>query len=160
MNPSPSYLYVSSKIGFQMQKRTFLAKMLFLLFLLRFGCCFCCFSKSREPGDVATYFYFFNTTSSSSEWMQKSTVRNPNFESLDQCQIFAKSISLIFVVNELFLSFKIAIFEICVKKDWTNFEKKLRFGILNSLTLSLSLSLSSPPPPTNEHFGFIIVSDF
>ena len=39
-----------------MQKCTFLAKM---LFLLRFGCCFCCFSKSREPGDVASYFYFF-----------------------------------------------------------------------------------------------------
>ena len=54
MNPSPFYLYVSSKIGFQMQKRTFLAKM---LFLLRFGCCFCCFSKSREPGDVPTYMY-------------------------------------------------------------------------------------------------------
>ena len=24
------------------------------------GCCFCCFSKSREPGDIATYFYFLN----------------------------------------------------------------------------------------------------
>ena len=95
----------------------------------------------------------------SSEWVQKSTVRNPNFESLDQCQIFAKSISLIFVVNELFLSFKIAILEICLKKDGTNFEKKLRFGILNSLTLSLSLSLFAPPP-ANKHFRFIIVNHF
>ena len=61
--PTPfSYLRdISSKIRFNLQKSTFLAIM---LFLLRFGCCFCCFSKSREPGDVATYFYFFNTTSS------------------------------------------------------------------------------------------------
>ena len=54
MDPSPSYLYVSSKIRFHLQKGTFLAKM---LFLLRFGCCFRCFSKSRQPGDVATYFF-------------------------------------------------------------------------------------------------------
>ena len=100
-----------------------------------------CFKKAVKAFKV----WASKGITASSEWVQKSTVRNPNFESLDQCQIFAKSISLIFVVNGLFLSFKIAILEICLKKDWTNFEKKLRFGILNSL--SLSLSLSSPPPP-------------
>ena len=55
-----AHMYLQ-KFSLKCKNAFFLTKM---LFLLRFGCCFCCFSKSREPGDVASYFYFFNTTSS------------------------------------------------------------------------------------------------
>ena len=68
-------------------KRHFLTKM---LFLLRFGCCVCCFSKSCEPGDVASYFYFLNMT------LVKKYGKNRNFQTWGNVYFVLKNSKILF----------------------------------------------------------------
>ena len=101
---------------------------------------------------LSKYLWWFVCSKYSSEWVQKSTVQNPNFESLDHAKSLPNRDP---DFGRAFLELQNRDFEICLKRLY-NLKKKLGFGIW--ILTFLSLFLFAPLP--NEHVEFIIANHF